>query len=104
MTISQALIELSARCENDCDGHVEYNPMLPKSCLLLTPRTPRALERGVLGPSSARLPTAGPCRDSLATGSRKMAISPVLIKISSRFKNCWKAQLTRKAAGCVESA
>ena len=78
--------------------------MVPKFGALVTSRVPHPLERGVLGPSSARLRTSGPCRDTVATGSRKMAISPVLIKISSRFKNCWKAQLTRKAAGCVESA
>ena len=87
MTISPAAIKISSRCKNDCDGHVEYNPMLPNSCVLLTSRTSQALERGMLGPSSARLPTAGPCRDSLVTGSRKMVISPVLIKVSSRCKD-----------------
>ena len=74
--------------------------MVPNSCALVMSRTPLPLDIRVLGPSAFRLATTG----ALGTGKKKMAVSQVLIEVSSRFKNCWKAQLIRKTLGCVEMA
>ena len=48
MAISPALIKVSSRCKNDCDGHIEYNQMVLKSCALLIsgPLCPRASAPG----------------------------------------------------------